>query len=446
MSDTDQSLFVRLLATRRFRALLAAVFVAAHLGAFALAGRALGVPFNTKPGEPPHYVDIHSNSLKRGEREPTHWSRLVYSRWDAQHYLSFAIRGFEGCPRQRATPENIREFLACGLAWLPAYGLLGGMTSRWLLVDADYALIIISAISAWTLMYLWTTGAMVRKLGPQATLGSVIALNAFPSAFYLVAPYAESITLATAFAGFVALCSDSWLIAAILIGAASAFRIAAVCFAIGFGCAAAAAALTERAEGTRTWWRKLCYVPLTVWGLVATMSYYGARYGDPLLYNHVRRAFGDRPVFGRLVSPDFYVRGLGAMHYDIVMLLALVGFVATFGRSLLRRFRLEERIFLVVSAAVGIVVPIMNASDYWGLNRYMLLSPMAFLCVGLLLTKSRPLFASWIAFCGFMYWRVELCSFVSHGSRGACPTLGAVGGRDFRPLTRPLSTAATRTP
>src|SRR6185312_2602353 len=108
------------------RAAVAVLFVCLHLIAFWRAGHSrLGLPFNESPGEAPVFSDIHAPATRGYPRQPHHWSRLVLSRWDAQHYIGTATRGLSGCPDHPDVPDG--AFLDCGLGWLPGYGKAGGV-------------------------------------------------------------------------------------------------------------------------------------------------------------------------------------------------------------------------------------------------------------------------------------------------------------------------------
>src|SRR5690349_20302653 len=91
-------------ASRWFRLVVASVLVIFHLVAFSCAGKdRLGVPFNSAPGHAPYYSDPDTSSLGGYPRQPHYWSRMVVSRWDAQHYIGFAVRGLTSCPTDGKT-------------------------------------------------------------------------------------------------------------------------------------------------------------------------------------------------------------------------------------------------------------------------------------------------------------------------------------------------------
>src|SRR4051794_9395129 len=84
--------------TMHFRIAISAFFVCMHLVLFTIAGRArLDLPFNSAPHETPYFSDPDAPSVRGYPRQPHYWSRLLVSRWDAQIYIGFAVRGLTAC-------------------------------------------------------------------------------------------------------------------------------------------------------------------------------------------------------------------------------------------------------------------------------------------------------------------------------------------------------------
>ena len=99
---------------RGFRLAVAVALVIFHLAAFTRAAHVrLGVPFNSAPGSAPYYSNPDAAALMPAPRQPHHWSRLVVSRWDAQHYIGFAIRGLTSCPKDGASAIGIWAGCRC---------------------------------------------------------------------------------------------------------------------------------------------------------------------------------------------------------------------------------------------------------------------------------------------------------------------------------------------
>ena len=415
-----------LVSQRRTRIILAALATAAHLMMFARAGHVrLDIPFNSNPGERPYYSNIDAPAVQGYPRQPHHWSRLITARWDSQIYIGFAVRGLDACPKNNP-PGSVGDFqyLQCGLGWLPAYGAIGGLISKVTTVPEDYSLMFIAVLCTVIINFLWTSTAISKRLGKLESFGALLAFNFFPTAFYMVAPYTESITLVLCLTGFVLLCSDRWFLASVAVGAATAFRATAAGFTLGLCFAAVYVAWRRRREKAEKWWWPLTAIPLSGWGMAMQMLVLKIMVGTAFAYLRARHAFGDYNDYSRLVDPEFLLRGFTAQHMDSVMLIGSIGIVALMGRELFRRLRAEELIYLFVAAVFCLVFSIAALHEYWGLNRYFLLCIPVFLCGGLMMRKHPVAFVLWLLLCAMIYWHVELCSYISHGNPQVCPCLG----------------------
>jgi hypothetical protein len=418
-----------------FRIGLAVVIALLHIAMFSRAGHVrLGVPFNSAPGEAPYYSDINAPATRNVyPRQPHHWSRLVVSRWDAQHYIGFATRGLASCPSApdpaKSEAENDGAYLACGLAWYPWYGLAGGAVSKVTTIPPDYALLLLSVIAAALLNFLWTSRAILDRLGKLETYAMLAAFNLFPTAFYLVTPYTEAATLAFAIGALLLIVLNRWMPAAALIGAATAMRASAISFAAAFGAAALASTWQRKKQGDPRWWWPMASTPLAVWGLVAQMLAFRLLLGDANAYVRARRAFMGGQVhydWIRFVSPTWWVKGFTTQHMDTAVLTAAIAIVALCGREALKKFELPARVFIIVATLAGFVLAVIAPYQYWGINRYLLALPLIFLSLGVLARKHMGLFVVWLVFSSLFYWHVELCSYVAHGNPEVCPCLGRV--------------------
>lgn len=408
-----------------FRFGVAAALVVLHLFAFTRAAHVrLGVGFNAAPGEAPYYSDPDSPELMAWPRQPHYWTRLVTSRWDSQHYIGFALRGLTACPPKGATGHQLME---CGLAWMPTYGYIAGRISDVTGVPVDYMLLIMSIIATLTINFLWTSKTIVRQLGVGGAYAALLAFNLFASSFYLVTPYMEAATFACVLGGYICMSNKRWLAAALCIGATSALRTTAVGFALGFGCAALIAAWQARREGDKKWWKPIVWVPLSVWGQIATMTAFKITVGNASAYVDAQKSFA-WPNQGlhlhQLVDVTWYLRSFTTQHMDGVILFGSAAIVALCAADLARRLPRPELTFLCVSSAFMILLPIAALNGYWGLNRYLLLCPLTFFCAGLLAKKYPLAYAAWLVISILFYWNIEMCSYVAHGQPSICPCLG----------------------
>ena len=407
------------------RAGFAALFVAFHLIMFWRAGAyRLDLPFNSAPTEAPFFSDIHAPATRGYPRQPHHWSRLIVSRWDAQHYIGTATRGLTACPTTKDASDG--DFLDCGLGWLPAYGMTGRVFTALTGLAADWALMWISMLALFSINLLLTGPLLAKRLGTLEAYAAVVALNLFPSAFYLVAPYAESLTLLGALLAWWALSKERWLLASVLVGAATALKTQAVTFALGVGCSLLWLAWTRRKAGDRRWWLPLLGGPLCVWGQVATMLGLQIETGDWRAFLRARHAFGDAQHWHRLVEVTNYTQGIHSQHHDMVTLFGVVAILLLTAKTVLKALPRPEAIYLAVASVATLPIAIVAPLHWWGMNRYLLACPLVFLGAGVLARRARTcaILVPWLVLCVVMYWNVELCSYISHGNKTVCPCLG----------------------
>lgn len=411
-----------------FRVAVSAALVCMHLALITIAGRQrLDLPFNSAPGETPYFSNPDSPDVRGYPRQPHYWSRLLVSRWDAQHYIGFAVRGITACPEK--VEDGIwgdNAYLQCGLGWMPAYGLAGGMISDTTGLAPDIALLMLSILAALAINLIWTSKVIVDRIGKGGAYAALIAFNFYPSAFYVVTPYTEAATFALCLGAFLFVARDRWITAGLMIGAATALRIASVSFSLGLCCAAVMVAWNRRKEGDARWWRPLIGASLSGWGQVVTLVMFQIFVGDWHAYLRARSIFGDERDWSRLVDPQFYLKGFTAQHMDSVMLVGTVFIVALTARELLKRFTKPEAVFLVVASAVTFVLSTLVPHEYWGLNRYLLGCPLLFFGAAVLARKHTAVFVLWLVLCAMIYWHIELCSFLAQGHPGICPCLGRV--------------------
>jgi hypothetical protein len=420
-----------LAATSWFRLGVATLLVMCHLLAFSRAGHSrLGLPFNSAPGQAPYYSNPDAPATQGYPRQPHHWSRLLVSRWDAQHYIGFATRGLTSCPTNGKTATD-GDYLACGLNWFATFGEAGGIVTRTTGLAADVSMLLLALIAAILLNYLWTSKAITDRLGQAESYGALIAFNLFPSAFYVVTPYTEGVTLALVIAGFACLLRERWIWSAILIGASTALRLTAGGFGVALGCALLYAAWERRRANKPDWYKPLYAIPLVLWGLIVYIIVLKLSVGDGFAFFRAQKAFtipGDGGwEFSRLVNPVYYLRGFTSQHLDSIVVIGTFAVIALTGREVLRRFGPASSIFLVVATVLLACAPLaVHRSQYWGLNRYFLLLPLTFFATGVMARKHFAVYVLWLALCATLYWHIELCSYISQGKPAVCPCMGRV--------------------
>ena len=288
---------------------------------------------------------------------------------------------------------------------------------------------VLSMLGALLANFLWTSKSIVDRLGKGGAWGALIAFNAFPSAFIIVTPYPESWTVALMLAGFIAVLNDRWILAGLAIGASTALRPTSAGFAIALGCAALYAAWIRRKDGAPKWWKPLIAIPLAGWGQLLEVILFKIFTGSATAYLRGHHAFtgpSQALRWSQAWSPLFYVQGFTAQHLDSVTMLGSFALMALAAREVVRSFKREQSIFLIVTTLTMLLLPLAAIIGYWGLNRYFLLSPLTFLCAGVVARKHFGFYLLWIALSLAVYWHVELCSFIAHGDPNVCPCLGRV--------------------
>lgn len=405
------------------RLAVAAFFVLLHLALFSRAGhQRLGLPFNSSTSERPYFSNPDATPFET-PRQPHHWSRLVVSRFDAQHYIATAERGLSACPQHASDGA---AYLNCGLGWLPAWGIVGNVVSNVTGTASDTALLVLAIIAALVLNLLWTSAAIVKRLGRVSAWAALFAFNAFPAAFYVVTPYSEAATLALGLAGFVALANGrSWLAAA-LVGASTALQPSSAAFALALGCALVVMASRRRTEGRADWLRPLLALPLCIWGQLVTIVALQIFVGDGMAYLHARHAFGATYEWRRLLSGVNYMRGLAGQDMDGAMLLAVVAIIAFSARDVMKRLGVVEATYVAVASVAALVLSVVTPVHYWGQTRILMSCLLAFFGLGVIAKKVPILFVLWCVLSFAFYWHVDLCDYVTQGKIGVCRNLGRV--------------------
>lgn len=399
-------------------------FVCLHLALFNRAGhQRLGLPFNSYPSEAPFFSNPDATPFEV-PRQPHRWSRLVVSRFDAQHHIATAERGVSACP-QHATDDG-RAYLNCGLGWLPAWGTLGGLVSGATTLASDMALLVLAIIAALALNLLWTSTTIVKRLGRGPAWAAMIGFNAFPAAFYLVTPYSEGATLALGLAGFVALAKGRWWLAAALVGASTALQPSSAAFALALCSALVVMAWRRRTERLAGWWRPLLALPLCIWGQLVTIGALQIFVGDGNAYLRARHAFGATYHWGRLLQGEYYMKGLAGQDMDGAMLLAVVAIIAISAREVVKWLSVVEATYIVVASGAALVLAVVTPVHYWGQTRILMSCLLAFFGMGLVAKKYPILFVLWCVLSLSFYWHVDLCDYVTQGNIGACKNLGRV--------------------
>ena len=402
------------LATRRdFRLLVAVAFVGLHLLLFArLASLRLGVPFDASPGAEPAFARL-SEPLSRAS--PAHWDRLAVSRFDAQHYIALALRGYSQCPAQDLRHANLPEIVKyCGFSFYPGYPLLGRIVALGNRIPIDYALFGTSILASIVFLYLWTSSTITSALGVGTTYLALLLFNVFPTGFTLVTVQTEPTVLALTMGAFLGIARRNYLLAGVLAGAASGMRVSGAATSAAVGVALVVSLFVDPPKGWLAWRRRSAAAVLSAWGLLAIVGYFGLVYSDPLLYFHAHsQAYGYLEVAASGLSPEFVYRTLEtAMRPGIWVAFCLL-WLALGLRSAVSGFPPLGRAFAASFTIVGASIALWGSSRiaFMGMNRYWLLTFPLFWAIAVVV-KQRPVAGVlWVALCAWAYWNVDLCVY-----------------------------------
>lgn len=400
----------RVARTIPFRLAVAGVCLVIHLVLVAHSGQErFQADFNRWPGQPPA---IRNPTADWGAQR---WDRLVVARWDAGHYVALGLRGYQYCGPVGPHGE-LPNGPACDLTFYPTYGWLGRLLGMAAHIPIDVALFVISLCSSFVFLFLWTTDAMVERLGLLETYLSLVLFNCFTTGFSLVTVQTEPLTLALTLGSFIALRRRRYWLGALLAGAASGMRITGVAVSVAFGLALLVQTWEERPPTRAAWARRIGELVLAGWGGIALMAYHLYRFGDAFAYIHAHgAAFHHQPSILNLLwpKPEWLIHAIEQpLHEGVWLAVCLIWFLAGH-RQALRRFSLVEQTFwygLFVSILAITTVGLVSIS-FAGMNRYLLLAlPLFFAMANL--TRTRPaLLAFWLVVSVWHYYQVDLCTY-----------------------------------
>ena len=280
----------------------------------------------------------------------------MWHRWDTDWYVTIADLGYTF--DNRAT------------AFFPLYPMLIRGLNPILPGEAFEAGIIVSVLACFAALVL-VHRLTAEMLGPAHAQRATVYLLAFPTGFYLVAAYNESLFIALAVGSLYCMRRGHWWVAGALAGLASATRMAGVILGLAF----AYEYLRQRGWS----WRKIRLdalgLALVPTGLGAYMFYLYKTFGDPLHFLESQKAwfrYGTQApwttvlevldLIGR-TDPLFGPTNIR----NIINLTVALGTLTLLVLALVGPWKLGwDHAYLVVFAAAIILMPLSNPlrSDY----------------------------------------------------------------------------------
>ena len=403
---------------RGFRAAVALAFLLAHLLAIGrYASSHLGLPWNRSPGVAPSFavVDYDYGALD--------WSRLVVSRWDSGQYIAMALDGVYGhCPPADLRGADLRQETSCDFAFYPGYAALGWMASLGARLPVDYALLGVSLLASFLLLFLWTGPVVVDALGLRGAYVSLLLLNAYTTGFTLVTVQTEPCTMLLTFAALLAVERKRKFAGALLAGAASALRVSGVCASVAFAVALIVCAHEERPRTVRKGVGLALLLPLSAWGQLGLWLFDAWRYSDPFVYQHAHaQLFHHEPQVWHLVAPklEWIEASMSDGVHEIAVAAAMALWFAIGHRGGLRGLSRPGRAYVYVQFLSTLTLCLYGTAElhYVGLTRYTLAMFGGFFAMGAILGRRPIALALWTALSLWHYWTADSPFFLSHGAQ-----------------------------
>lgn len=297
----------------------------------------------------------------------------AHYRWDAVHYADLAVNGYP------VVYDDIRGFR---LAFFPLLPLCMNLIARLTGSASELAVLLggivlghLFALVAFVLLFTVT----LDDTGDVALARRTVLYTALsPLAVFYSVPYTEPLFLALSLGFFLAARRRRWLLAGLLIGLATASRLA--------GLALVPALLVEfwlvyrsRTLHPGETVRAACGLLLAPAGLVAFMSYLWWHTGDPLAFAHAQVHWHRDTLFPLVtlwrgityalhpawsVNPQFYIQGV--VSTCIVILFLAVLLVSA------RRWRCSYVVFGVLIMILALLSPLKGGQTMQSTGRYVM--------------------------------------------------------------------------
>ncbi|MCL5003685.1 MAG: hypothetical protein M1352_00250 [Patescibacteria group bacterium] len=320
----------------------------------------------------------------------TQFQRLYLSwitLWDSGHYLEIAIKGYE-YPNQAFFPLWPLVLKSLSLTGISIYKI-------------DFFLSNFFCLIIFILFY----NLGVKIIGRPAAQKALILLAVFPSSFYLISGYSESLFLIQALTFFCLLEAGRFKSASFVSALATATRFS------GVGLSAALLVMNTRIT------RKLLLFAISILGLLSYLIYLKLYFGDPLLFVRGVWEWGRFHYWKSMVFPPITIfsaaydliknRGGGLFRYcDFLFGLAFLALLPLVYKKLGKNY--------LVYSLILILIPLSSGKTE-SLIRYLLPVFPVFLIAGNLLSSIRPKLLFYIfAASSFIFQLYLLTRFINY--------------------------------
>lgn len=307
-------------------------------------------------------------------KEFSYWYSLA--QWDGGYFYTIARDGY----------------FANNPAFFPLFPLATKALSLLIFNNTLLAGLLISNIAF--LLFLYVTFDLARlTFGKGASWPAVITYLTFPTTYFAVSFYSESIFLLFVALTFLFLKKNNLFKASIAAGLATATRFVGVFLIIPILFAVAA---SIRKNPTRNWYQ-IFYLPLSVLGLTLYALYLKLKFGDPLFFANAQSIWWHR-TFQNPISTIYSYLSSNPFdrpfndHLDVTLTIAFILIIIAGIKKIPFSWALYALFTILIPASTGTLT---------SMPRYLLATFPAFLLIGDYLATRKKL--------AIFVWGISLC-------------------------------------
>jgi hypothetical protein len=303
-------------------------------------------------------VDTDPNGIARSRSIGWRQAIGAWGQWDWKFYEWIARDGYAA----HWSPDN-----GGVAAFFPLYPSLVRLADAALPGPTIVAGLAVSALAL--LGALIVLHRLVDREFDEAVAGRTVAfLLAFPTGFFLVAPYPTSLFVLLTVGAFLAMRTGRWWIAGVLCGLASATRTSGLVLVLPF----VYEYLRQRQFNLRRIRLDAFAVALVPGGLFAFVAYTYVKFGDALLFVHVQRLWHRRfaPPYVAVIESlramrrfSLLVGQVNAFNFAVVTLVIVALVLSLVGPWRMRRDQLAFPLLVAAQLLLTISYPDLAGPD-----------------------------------------------------------------------------------